>query len=432
MRAFCKGFTPCRRVGRPCVGVIFEGADLRLGQGAEPGLGERGQRFGHLRTPRQCQQCLDRRCRCAELGRGRLVAIQRDPGHPELIPHGGAVFGDVAADHRDLSAADALPHQTPDGTGGGAGFFFPAGGGKQPHFGGGHVQRRAAAGLQNLSQCRQSGSLFVPDIPAQEHRRGDLGSVFPRQLPQLGGDLLCPREKAQIPRRQGGAVVAQSHRDRRQSRQHRPHETFLGRIEGVELVDEHLPLLQKGGQCAPGEGIFQPDRRQLQPVGRIHAGAGQQGLVALEDQRQLCQFAAFGPAVLGEGGQLPARKPRALQFVDGLGRHLAERCAPAVAVVVVYMILQLFQRAPHQHRPTRIGQGLHRRAALGGEDLFGQTRKRKALHPAGQCVAQLPVDAGFRRRGELLRHQQDAAPASLGPRLDLRIQQRRLAAARAS
>ena len=96
------------------------------------------------------------------------------------------------------------------------------------------------------------------------------------------------------------------------------------------------------------------------------------------------------------------------------------------------MILQLFQRAAHQHGAARVRKGLHRRAALGREDALGQTREGKAFHHAGKSIAQFPVDAALRAGSELFRHQKDAAPACLGPGTDAGIEQRRFAAAGAA
>ena len=164
----------------------------------------------------------------------------------------------------------------------------------------------------------------------------------------------------------------------------------------------------------------------------VHAGARQQRLVALKDQRQLAQLAALGAAVPGQLCQLCAGKPGTLQLVDGLGRHLAEGCAAAVAVVVMHIVLQFFQCAAYQHGPACVRKGLYRRAALSGEDALGQTGKGKAFHHAGKRIAQFPVDAALCAGGELFRHQQDAVPARLGPSTDAGIEQRRFAAAGAA
>ena len=48
---FGKFRPPRRRVGRPCVGVVFQRADLRFGQVAQAGLGQHGQLLGHVRAP---------------------------------------------------------------------------------------------------------------------------------------------------------------------------------------------------------------------------------------------------------------------------------------------------------------------------------------------------------------------------------------------
>ena len=82
-----------------------------------------------------------------------------------------------------------------------------------------------------------------------------------------------------------------------------------------------------------------------------------------------------------------------------------------MAVVVVHVILQFFQRTAHQHRPPGIGQGLHRRAAKSRKDMLGQTGEGIAFHHTGKGIAQLPVDARLGAGGKLLRHQQDTASA---------------------
>ena len=211
--------------------------------------------------------------------------------------------------------------------------------------------------------------------------------------------------------------------------QHGTHQPLFGRVEGVELVNEHLALAQKVRQFVPGKRSFQTVCRQLQTVGGVHAGARQQALVALKDERQLAQFCALGAAVPGKLLQLLPGKPGAFQFVDGLGGHLAKGRAAPVAVVVVHVILQFLQRTAHQHRPPGIGQGLHRRAALYRKDMLGQTGKGIAFHHAGKGISQLPVDARFGAGSKLLRHQQDAAFSRLGTGTDAGIQQGGFAAA---
>ena len=98
----------------------------------------------------------------------------------------------------------------------------------------------------------------------------------------------------------------------------------------------------------------------------------------------------------------------------------------------MHVILQLFQRAAHQHGAARIRKSLHRRAALGREDVLCKAREGKAFHHAGKCIAQFPVDAALRAGGELFRHQKDAAPALFGPGADAGIEQGGLAAAGAA
>ena len=159
---------------------------------------------------------------------------------------------------------------------------------------------------------------------------------------------------------------------------------------------------------------------------------GQQRFIPLEDEGQLAEFAALRAAVPGQRIELLSGKARALELVNGLRRHLAERRRAAVAVVIVHIVLQLFQRAADQHCPPGIREGLHRRAALGGEDLLGQAGERKALHQPGEAVPQFPVNAALCRGSKLFRHQQDAALPCLGPGLDALVQQGRLAAAGAA
>ena len=421
---------PCRRIGRPGIGVVFEGADLFFGQGAQARFGQRGQILGQVGPAGQRQQCPDRRGRGAELRGSRLIAVERDARHPELIPHSGAVLADVAADHRDPAAPHPLPHQAADGTGGGAGLLFPAGRSKQPHLVRRRFQRCTGAGLQQRSHCRKAGGLGVPQVPPEQLGRSHLGPIFAGQLAQLRGHLLGPRKQAHIAGHERCPIVAQGHRHPGQSGQQRPQQPLFGRVEGIELVDEDLPLLQKSRHCAASQRLFEPRSGQLQPVGGVHAAAGEQGLVALKDQGQLPQFAALGSAAFGKVGQLLAGQARALELVDGLGGHLAERCAPPVAVVVMDVFLQFLQCAAHQHSAACVRKGLHGCAALHGQDLLGQARERKALHHAGKRIAQFAVDAPLGGGGELFRHQQDALLTRLSAGTDAVIQQRRLAAAR--
>ena len=426
--AFLKFCAPRRRVGRPGVGVVFQRADLLLFQIAQAGLGEDSEVFGEVGTAQQSQQCPHRRGRGTELRRGGLVAVERDVCHAEFVPDGGAVLRDIAADHGDPAAAHALPHQTADGGGGAAGFFFPAGGGKQTHLRGCR-QGFAAAGLQKLGHGGKAGGVFVAQVAPQQLRRGHLGAAFSGQLPQLCGHLLGTGEQPHIPGHHGRTVVAQGHRHGGQGCQHRTHQPLFGGIEGVEFVNEHLPPLQELRQFTPGKSCFQPVGGQFQTVGRVHAGARQQRFISLKDHGQLAQLRALRAAVLGQRVELLAGKARAFQLVDGLSGHLAEGRAAAVAVVIMHVVLQFFQRAAHQHGPARVRKGLHRRAALGREDVLGKAREGKALHHAGKGIAQFAVDAALGARRELLRHQQDAAQALFGPGADAGIQQGRFAAA---
>ena len=209
--AFGKFCPPRRSIGRPRVGVVFQRTDFRLGQVAQAGLCQYGQLLGHVRAPQQCQQRPHRRGGCAELRGGGLVAVQRDLCHAELVPHRSPVQADIAADHRDLSAAHPLPHQAADGGSGAAGFLLPAGGGKQPQLRGA-FRRGAAAGLQQLSQRVKARSVFVAQVPPQQLRRSHLCAVFARQLAQLRRHLLCTGEQFQVPGLHGCAVLAQRHR----------------------------------------------------------------------------------------------------------------------------------------------------------------------------------------------------------------------------
>ena len=269
----------------------------------------------------------------------------------------------------------------------------------------------------------------MAQVTPQQLRRCHLCAVFARQLAQLRRHLLCTGEQFQISGLHGCAVLAQRHRHGGQRGQHRTHQPLFGRVEGIELINEHLALAQKVRQFVPGKRSFQPVSRQLQTVGGVHAGARQQAFVALKDERQLAQLCALGAAVPGKLLQLLPGKPGAFQFVDGLCRHLAKGCAAPVAVVVVHVILQFFQRTAHQHRPPGIGQGLHRRAAKRRKDMLRQTGEGIAFHHAGKGISQLPVDACLGAGGELLRHQQDAALPRLGAGADTGIQQGGLAAA---
>ena len=380
---FLKGLAPGRRAGGPGIGVVFQGADLGLFQLAQAGFGQSGEIFGVIHPPDQIQQRPHRRGRGAEFGGGGFVAVKRDLRHPELIPQGGPVFFEIPADHRDLAAPDPLPHQTADGPGGGSGFLLPAGGRVEPNFLRRGGNRIAAVPGDQLAHCRETGGLSVAQILPQAEGSGHLGPVFPGQGFQLGRHPLGPREKAQVPLGQGGAVVAEGHRHLGQGGQHGPHQPLFGGVEGVEFVDEHRPPFQEFGQLAPASRIFQPLGGQLQPVGGVHAGLGEEGLIPLEDEGQFGEFGFFGAAVLGQIVELAAGEPGAFQLVDGLGRHLAEGRAPPVAVVVVDVVLQFLQRPAHQHRPARVGQGFHRRAALLFQNPLRQAGEGETLHPAG-------------------------------------------------
>ena len=140
----------------------------------------------------------------------------------------------------------------------------------------------------------------MAQVPPQQLRRCHLCAVFTRQLAQLRRHLLCTGEQFQVPGLHGCTVLTQRHRHGGQSGQHRAHQPLFGRVEGVELVNEHLPLTQKVRQLVPGKRSFQPVCRQLQTVSGVHAGARQQAFVALKDERQLAQLCALGAAVPGK------------------------------------------------------------------------------------------------------------------------------------
>ena len=297
--AFGKFCPPRRSIGRPRVGVVFQCTDFRLGQVAQAGLGQHGQLLGHVRAPQQCQQRPHRRGGCAELRGGGFIAVQRDLCHAELVPHRSPVQTDITADHRNFSAAHPLPHQAADGGSSAAGFLLPAGGGKQPQLRGA-FRRGAAAGLQQLGQGGKPRRILMAQVPPQQFRRGHLCAVFARQLAQLRRHLLCTGEQFQVPGLHGCAVLAQRHRHGGQSGQHGTHQPLFGRVEGVELVNEHLALPQKVRQFVPGKRSFQTVCRQFQTVGGIHAGARQQAFVALKNECQLAQLCALGAAVPGK------------------------------------------------------------------------------------------------------------------------------------
>ena len=428
--ALVEGLPPLGGFGRPGIGVVFQGAHRLFRQAGEPGFHQGRQLFGVVGPPHQLQQGGDCRSRGAEGGGGGLVAPEGDPRHPEFIPHRRPVLVQFPADHRNLAAADPPGHQPPDGAGGGPGFLFPAGGGVKADFRSLPCRHFAPACGQQLPQSRQAGGLPVAEVFLQQQGHRYLGAVFPGQPPQLGPHRLGPRKEAQVPRVGGGAVVAQGHRHLGQSRQHGPHQTLLGGVEGVELVDEHRPSLQKGGDPPLGQGPFQPVGRQLDPVGRVHAGLGQQGLVPLVNQGQLGQAAALGAAALGQPGKFLPGDPGAFQLVDGLGGQLAEGRAAPVAVVIVDIVLQLLQGPAHQGHPARVGEGVDGGAPLLREDPLGQAGEGKALHIARALIPQFPVDSALGGGGELFRHQQDAVFLLRGPPGQLGIEPAGLSAAR--
>ena len=115
----------------------------------------------------------------------------------------------------------------------------------------------------------------MAQIPPQQLRGCHLRAAFAGQLPQLCGHLLGSGKQPGVPRHQRGAVIAQGHRHLRQCREQCRQQPLFGGVEGIEFVNEHGPVLQKLRQAAPGKGRFQPVRRQFQPVGGVHTGAGQ-------------------------------------------------------------------------------------------------------------------------------------------------------------
>ena len=140
----------------------------------------------------------------------------------------------------------------------------------------------------------------MAQVPPPQLRGGHLCAVFARQLAQLRRHLLCTGEQFQVPGLHGCAVLAQCHRHGGQCSQHGAHQPLFGRVEGVELINEHLPLAQKVRQLVPGKCSLQPVCRQLQTVSGVHAGARQQAFVTLKDERQLAQLRALGAAVPGK------------------------------------------------------------------------------------------------------------------------------------
>ena len=140
----------------------------------------------------------------------------------------------------------------------------------------------------------------MAQVPPQQLRGGHLCAVFARQLAQLRRHLLCTGEQFQVPGLHGCAVLAQCHRHGGQCSQHGTHQPLFGRVEGVELINEHLALAQKVRQLVPGKRSFQPVCRQLQTVSGVHAGARQQAFVALKDECQFAQLCALGAAVPGK------------------------------------------------------------------------------------------------------------------------------------
>ena len=423
-----EGSAPRCRARRPCIGVVLEGADLLFGEGTQARLCQRGELFGQLCAPGNGQQAAHRRGRSAELRGGRLVAVKGDVRHPELVPDGGAVLCNVAADHGDPAAADALPHEAADGRSSSPGFLLPAGGGEELYFRAGRG-RVALARRQQPGRCREAGGIGVAHVPAQQLRHGHLGAAPAGQLAQLCRHLLCTREKAHIPRDEGGAVVAKGHRHGGQRGQQRTHQPLFRGVEGVELVDEHLPAAQKLRQSSPGKGVLEAGRSQREAVGGVHARPGQQGLVALKDEGQLAELCAVRAALLRQRIEPLAREARALQLVDGLRSHLAEGGRAAVAIVIMDVVLQFLEGAADQHGTARIAEGLDGGAALRRQDVLGEAGEGKALHQPAQRVSQLPVDAALGGRGELFRHQQDAPAARLGPGADALVQQGGLSAA---
>ena len=183
---------PRRRIGRPGVGVVFEGADLLLTQRTQARFGQCGQVLGQVGSPGQRQQGPHGGGRGTELRRGGLIAVEGDVRHAELILQRRAVLGDVTADDSHFAAPHPLPHPAADGPRHGPGFLLPAGGrvkGEGLRFLGQNV---AAARFQQPGHRCQSGGVLVAQVPPHQLGHGHLGPVFAGQLAQLRRHLLGP------------------------------------------------------------------------------------------------------------------------------------------------------------------------------------------------------------------------------------------------
>ena len=188
-------------------------------------------------------------------------------------------------------------------------------------------------------------------------------------------------------------------------RQHGRQQGALGRVEGVELVDENGTPREKFR--------VQPLRRALLAVPRVHGALGQQPLVGVVNERQLVELFPVRAGRFGVVGQHFRRDTGAFQLADRLGSLLAEGRAAALAAVVDDLVQQRVRRAAQQQCAARLGQRRHRRPAVTAQQRLRQRGEGVAFHIGGQAVTERAVEHTFRGGGELFRHDQDAALSPL-------------------
>ena len=334
------------------------------------------------------------------LGGGGLVAEERDARQPELVPDGGQIVLTVPADDRHFAVGHSLPGQGLDGCRHLLGLVRPGGGlpeGEPGFAGGGRVLQLAGKQPVQPGKVRR---FAVAEVGIQHQGRSHRHAVFAGQLAQGCRQLLGPAEQAEAPFIVLQSVAAKGHRYILGHGEHGLQQAALGGVEGIEFVDKHR---------ASGEEVrLQRFGRRQHPVARVHGRALQQCLVGGEDTRQLAQLTAAVAGVLGQFFQLPGTETGALEFVQGLGAFFAEGRAAPVAAVVHQIRPHGLQRPAHQHRPARVGEGTHRRAAVGLQNILRQAGEAVAGHIAGQLVSQQLIQPPLGGGGELLGHDEHA------------------------
>ena len=231
-----------------------------------------------------------------------------------------------------------------------------------------------------------------------------------RQRDQITRHILCAAEKPRAMLKVLHAIGTQRHRNIGGLHQ-TAQQLALGGIEGVKFIHKN----SRTGQILRHKALG----CHLYTIPRVHGRACQKCLVGGKNQRQLLQFFCAGACLRGQLCQLLAADPGAFQFIDGFGCHAAKCDAAAVTAIILHLLAQAFHRAAHQYGTARIRNGGDGRAAIGLQNMLGQTAEGIAVHISGKRISQRCKNAFFGAGGELLRHQQKAFLPLLCAALDL-------------